>query len=40
MSRKVLSIIHGAGDCARFENEIGEPISSVITAAMSGMCAA
>src|SRR5215216_13644 len=40
MSRNVLSIIHGAGDCARFENEIGEPISSVITAAMSGMCAA
>ncbi len=36
----VLSIIHGAGDWASWLNEMGEPISSVITAAMSIMRAA
>src|SRR4029079_8668077 len=37
---KVVSIIHGAGVWASWENEIGEPISSVMTAAMSIICAA
>ena len=36
-SMKVLSIIHGAGDCASCANEMGEPISSVMIAAMSIM---
>ena len=38
--RKLVSMIHGAGDWARFENEIGEPISVVITSAMSPRWAA
>ena len=37
---KVLSIIHGAGDWASWEKLMGEPISSVMTAAMSIMRAA
>ncbi len=28
-------IIHGAGDCARLENEVGDPISVVISPAIS-----
>ena len=37
---KVLSIIHGAGDWASCEKLIGEPISVVMTWAMSIMRAA
>ncbi len=39
-SRKVLSIIHGAGAWASWLNVMGEPISSVTTWAMSIMRAA
>ena len=39
-SMKLFSIIHGAGDCASCEKLIGEPISVVITCAMSIMRAA
>ena len=37
---KLLSIIQGAGDCASCEKLIGEPISVVMTCAMSIMRAA
>ena len=37
---KVLSIIHGVGDWASCEKVMGEPISSVMIAAMSIMRAA
>ena len=33
--RNVSIIIQGAGDCARLENDVGEPISVVITPAIS-----
>ena len=35
MVRKDSIIIQGAGACARLENEVGEPISVVITSAIS-----
>ena len=36
MPMNVLSIIHAAADWPRFENVIGEPISSVMISAISG----
>src|SRR6478735_1105644 len=35
MPRNASICIHGAGDCARFANDVGEPISSVISSAIS-----
>ena len=35
MPRKASICIHGAGDCARFANDVGEPISAVMTSAIS-----
>ena len=35
IARNASICIHGAGDCARLENDVGEPISSVITSAIS-----
>ena len=35
MPRKASICIHGAGDCARLENDVGEPISVVIRSAIS-----
>ena len=35
MARNASICIQGAGDCARFENDVGEPISRVIRSAIS-----
>ena len=35
MARNASICIHGAGDCARLENDVGEPISVVISSAIS-----
>ena len=35
IARNASICIHGAGDCARFENDVGEPISRVIRSAIS-----
>ncbi len=37
MPRNASICIQGAGDCARLENDVGEPISVVMTSAISAI---